>query len=75
MCITEFNKDVYEAGILAEGKEIGRQEGRREGRREGRQEGRREERQGLLAYMLEMGMITPEQAQQLAKQREENSIA
>ena len=62
MCITEFNKDVYEAGIREESKEQGRREGRQEGRREGRREGR----QDVLDQLLKEGIITPEQVRQYA---------
>jgi hypothetical protein len=51
MCITEFNQDVYEKGLLQEGRE----EGRIEGRMEGRMEGRKQERVTLIQAMLRDG--------------------
>ena len=50
MCITEFNKEIYEEGILNEGIEMGRAE----------------ERLNLLERMLTAGIITKEQAAQFS---------
>ena len=50
VCITEFNKDVYEEGIRAEGEA----------------EGRAEERKRLLEQLQRAGLLQPEQAAQYA---------
>ena len=50
VCITEFNKEIYEEGILNEGIEMGRAE----------------ERLNLLERMLTAGIITKEQAAQFS---------
>ena len=54
VCITEFNKETYEAGIRAEGRAEGVEEGMAKGMAKGKQ--------SMLEQMLKAGVITPEQA-------------
>ena len=56
VCITEFNKEVYENGI--------REEGIAKGRAEGIAKGRAEGIKNIIDQMLSAGIITPEQAAQ-----------
>jgi flagellar biosynthesis/type III secretory pathway protein FliH len=74
MCITEFNQDVYEKGLLQEGIEEGIEKGLEKGLKEGRQAATQAAICNMIRYGVKKEVILQDYSEEEYEQAERSML-